>query len=170
MPRPQDKRTLLELADSNLEKLVKSIEALPPEVASRSFDGDQLNDRDRTVADVVCHLHEWHNMMVAWYQVGMSGAKPVIPAEGVTWQTLPVLNRRIHQKYAGTPLDQALAWLKASHQQVRALIDAHTDEELFSKKRYPWTGTTSLGAYLVSATSSHYDWALKTLKPLKKLV
>jgi hypothetical protein len=49
------------------------------------------------------------------------------------------------------------------------LIGKHTDEELFTKKRYGWTGSTSLGAYLVSATSSHYDWALKTLRPLKKL-
>lgn len=166
MPRPQDKQALLELADANLAKLVAFIAALPPEVARGEH---ELNDRDRTVADVVCHLHEWHNMMVGWYRIGMSGAKPVIPAEGVTWQTLPVLNRRIHQKYAGTPLDQALAWLKASHATVRALIDAHTDEQLFTKKRYPWTGTTSLGSYLVSATSSHYDWALKTLKPLRNL-
>ncbi|HOP45228.1 MAG TPA: ClbS/DfsB family four-helix bundle protein, partial [Flavobacteriales bacterium] len=37
-------------------------------------------------------------------------------------------------------------------------------EELFEKKRYRWTGSTSLGAYLVSATSSHYDWALKLIQ------
>jgi hypothetical protein len=49
------------------------------------------------------------------------------------------------------------------------LIQKHSDEELFTKKRYAWTGTTSLGAYMISATSSHYDWALKTMRPLKKL-
>ena len=38
------------------------------------------------------------------------------------------------------------------------------------KKKYEWTGTTSLGSYFISATSSHYDWGLKTVKPLKKLV
>ena len=51
-----------------------------------------------------------------------------------------------------------------------SLIEKHTDDELFTKKKYEWTGTTSLGAYLISATSSHYDWGLKTVKPLKKLV
>ncbi|MDR1911573.1 MAG: ClbS/DfsB family four-helix bundle protein, partial [Helicobacteraceae bacterium] len=40
-------------------------------------------------------------------------------------------------------------------------------DELFTKNKYEWTGTTSLGSYLISATSSHYDWGLKTIKPLK---
>jgi hypothetical protein len=51
-----------------------------------------------------------------------------------------------------------------------ALIEKHTDDELFTKKKYPWTGTTSLGAFLISATSSHYDWGLKTIKPLRKMI
>ena len=42
------------------------------------------------------------------------------------------------------------------------------DDELFEKKRYKWTGSTSLGAYLVSATSSHYDWAFKLIKKCLK--
>ncbi|MEL6140134.1 MAG: ClbS/DfsB family four-helix bundle protein, partial [Bacteroidota bacterium] len=33
---------------------------------------------------------------------------------------------------------------------------------------YAWTGTTSLGAYLISSTSSHYDWAYKLIKRCKK--
>jgi hypothetical protein len=51
-----------------------------------------------------------------------------------------------------------------------ALIEKHNDDELFSKKKYGFTGTTTLGAYFFYNTSSHYDWALKTIKPLKKLV
>jgi hypothetical protein len=38
-------------------------------------------------------------MMESWYKIGMSGKKPAIPAEDVTWQTLPVLNHRIYEKY-----------------------------------------------------------------------
>jgi hypothetical protein len=50
------------------------------------------------------------------------------------------------------------------------LICQHSDQELFEKKKYAWTGTTSLGAYLISATSSHYDWATKLIKRAKKPV
>ena len=41
-------------------------------------------------------------------------------------------------------------------------------DELFSKEKYQWTGTTSLGAYFILNTSSHYDWGLKTIKPAIK--
>lgn len=51
-----------------------------------------------------------------------------------------------------------------SFEKVFPIIEKHTDEELFTKKKYKWTGSTSLGSYLISATSSHYDWALKLMK------
>jgi hypothetical protein len=169
MPRPTDKQTLLKLSDANLSRLLAFIDSLPDEYRDREYSNDLLNDRDRTIADVICHLHEWHVMMAEWYEVGMSGSKPAIPAEDVTWSTLPVLNRRIYDKYEGTKLDDALAMVLQSHQDVMQLVRRHNDEELFTKKRYSWTGSTSLGAYLISATSSHYDWALKTLRPVAKL-
>ena len=170
MPRPTNKKELLEAADAWFNKLLEFIDELPDNIKTKAFKNDELNDRDKTVSDVICHLHEWHVMMASWYKTGMSGKKPAIPAEGITWQTLPVLNRRIWEQYKGTELNKAVTMLKKSHKDIVALIQKHSDEELFTKKKYTWTGTTSLGAYLISATSSHYDWGLKTIKPLKKLV
>ena len=168
MPRPTNKQQLLELAETNFNKLLEFIDALPAKIKNGVYKNNELNERDKTIADVICHLHEWHLMMGNWYKVGMSGKKPAIPAEDVTWQTLPVLNKRIYEKYKGTELKNAITMFKKSHKEVMALIEKHTDGELFTKKKYQWTGTTSLGAYLISATSSHYDWGLKTVKPLKK--
>jgi len=37
-------------------------------------------------------------------------------------------------------------------------------EELFERGIYKWTKTSTLGAYFIGATSSHYDWAMKKLK------
>ena len=67
-------------------------------------------------------------------------------------------------KYQGVPLGEARRLLDASHADVQRLIAAQSDPELFEKGRFRWTGTTSLGAYLVSATSSHYAWASKKLR------
>ena len=170
MPRPTNKADLLSLSDENLNKLVTFIESLPEKYQEKKYTSNELNDRDKTLADVICHLHEWHLMMKNWYKTGMSGKKPAIPAEDVTWQTLPILNHRIYEKYKGTDLYEALKMLKKSHKEIMEIIQNHSDDELFTKKKYIWTGTTSLGAYLVSATSSHYDWALKTIKPIKKLI
>lgn len=54
--------------------------------------------------------------------------------------------------------------LKKSHENVLKLIDGFSDQELFTKQFFNWTGTTSLGSYCISATSSHYDWAIKKLR------
>jgi hypothetical protein len=169
MPRPTNKDELLNLAEINLNKLLEFINALPDEIKTRIYSNDELNDRDETLSDIICHLYEWHRMMESWYTIGMSGYKPKIPAEGITWQTLPVLNHQIWERYRGTDLDNAIAMLKESHERVIAQVKRHSDDELFEKKRYAWTGTTSLGAYFISSLSSHYDWALKTIKPLKKI-
>ena len=58
--------------------------------------------------------------------------------------------------------------LKKTHQAVMALIETFPNEELFAKGIFDWTGTTTLGSYCVSATSSHYDWAFKDIKKALK--
>jgi hypothetical protein len=170
MSRPTNKNELLELSELNFNKLLEFIDSLPDEIKNGIYKNDELNDRDKTIADVICHLHEWHLMMENWYKVGMSGKKPIIPAEGYTFKTLPALNHKIWEKYKGTELKKAMTMFRKSHNDVMILIEKHNDDELFTKKKYEWTGTTSLGSYLISATSSHYDWGLKTVKSLKKLV
>ena len=62
----------------------------------------------------------------------------------------------------------AEAMLKKTHKEVMALIETFSNEELFSKGAFDWTGTTTLGSYCVSATSSHYDWAFKDIKKALK--
>lgn len=87
-----------------------------------------------------------------------------MPAKGYTWKTLPDLNREIWKKYQDLNLQKAKEMLETSFNSVQKIIQKHSHEDLFTKKQYPWTGSTSLGAYLISATSSHYDWAYKLIK------
>ncbi len=165
MPRPKDKISLLELGETNFDKLFSLIESFSGEELGGVF---SFEHRDRNVRDTVVHLHEWHLMMMGWYKVGMSGEKPDMPAAGYTWKTLPDLNKKIWAKYQKVSLSEGIDLLKGSFNEIRKLIGKHDNQELFEKKRYKWTGTTSLGAYLISSTSSHYDWALKQLKKHKK--
>jgi hypothetical protein len=167
MPRPANKKELLEQSEPNFNKLLELIDGLPDEIRNGTYKNGELNDRDKTIADVICHLHEWHLMRENWYKEGMSGKKPAL---SYSLQTLPVLNRGIWEKHKGTELKKAVTMFRKSHKTIMALIEKHTDDELFTKKKYQWTGTTSLGAYFVYNTSSHYSWALKTIKPLKKMV
>lgn len=165
MARPTNKTELLDLSKKNFESLLEFIEKLSQEEQKKEFPKGTMN---RNIRDVLMHLHHWHLMMLDWYTIGMKGDKPEIPAKGYTWKTTPELNRWIWEKYKDTSLKDAKDNFKSSYKQIRKLVEKHSDEELFEKKKYKWTGTTSLGAYLISVTSSHYDWAIKLIKKAKK--
>jgi len=166
MARPTSKAELIELAGINFNRLLKYIADLDDSSQKTDFPPATLN---RNIADVLCHLHEWHNMMIRWYTEGMRGEKPDMPAKGFTWRTTSDLNRVIQKRYEKIGLNTALNLVADTHNKVMNLIGKHTDEELFTKKKYHWTGSTSLGAYFISATSSHYDWAYKLInRCLKK--
>jgi hypothetical protein len=107
-------------------------------------------------------------MMLEWYEVGMRGEKPDMPASGYTWKSVPELNKEIWKQYQDTSYEDAVKLLDESFLKVFSIIKSHSEEELFEKKRYKWTGTTSMGSYFTSATSSHYDWAMKLLRKYKK--
>ena len=161
MPRPTTRSDLLTASAASHEALARLLDAAPPALLEAEF---AFDDRDRCVRDVLGHLHEWNLMMLEWYRVGMTGAKPAIPAPGHTWRTLPTLNAEIWARCQERDLRTTRAAFEASRAQVTVLVSAHTDEELFTKRRYAWTGTTSLGAYLVSTTCSHDEWALRKLR------
>jgi hypothetical protein len=165
MPRPTTRADLIDAAESGFAKLDSLVDSFTPEQLDAEF---PFEDRDRRVRDVIVHLSAWHRMMLRWYAEGMAGDKPAIPAAGYTWQTIPELNAVIWEDGQSVGLAEARAELERTHAEVFALIKAHDNAELFTKQRYPWTGSTSLGAYLISATSSHYDWAMKKLRKAKR--
>jgi hypothetical protein len=93
---------------------------------------------------------------------------PFLPTP-YTWKTYGDMNIAFWKKHQATSYENAKKLLTESHRQVLCLLDGFTDDELFVKKYFKWTGTTNLGSYFVSTTSSHYDWAIKKIKThLKK--
>lgn len=84
-----------------------------------------------------------------------------VPAEGeVYWNN--ELIQKCREEYS-------LSTYK-SHSDVLDLAETFTNEELFSKGVYKWTVSSTLGSYFASATSSHYDWAVRKLKAHQKTV
>ena len=165
MPRPKNKAELSAQSQHNFERLIDFIDSLPAEKLNAPFPEGYLN---RNVRDVLAHLYHWHLMFQEWYRVGMKGEEPDIPAKGYSWKTTPELNQSIWNQYSTAELDDIRRRFKKSHEDTQTIISSHNDDELFTKKHYKWTGGTSLGAYLISATSSHYDWAYKLIKKCLK--
>lgn len=99
----------------------------------------------------------------------MSGKKPDMPAKGFSWKETPELNRAIWEDYQTIDFKKVKKALDNSFARVQKIIQQHSDTELFTKEKYKWTGSTSLGAYLISNTFSHYDWAIKQIKKSTKI-
>ena len=162
MARPKSKDELLEAANLEFSNLWKLIDSMTKEEQTSIF---LFEDRDKNLRDVLAHLYEWRIMLENWHRIGtIEGGIPQVPGEGYTWKTLPDLNMKIWEKYQDTPLSEAKKLLKESHLRIIDLIKSLTNEELFDKKVYKWTKTTTLGSYFVSGTSSHYTWGMNKIK------
>lgn len=161
MSRPTTKTELVDLGQDKYTKLTELVDSFSNQDVHFEFPSHYLN---RNIRDVIAHLYHWHFLLLGWYNSGMAGNKPSMPAEEYSWKDLPKLNQAIHRQYQNHSLKDASALLNQSHHKLLAIIQKHSDQELFEKKRYSWTGSTSMGAYLISATSSHYDWAIKLIR------
>ena len=155
----------MQLGEENFKKLFALINSMNREEQEQTF---SFEDRDRNVRDVLVHLYEWHQLLLKWINSNQSGSKANFLPEPYNWKTYPQMNIGFWEKHQQTSLKKSVTLLENSHSDVIQLIGSFSNEELFTSKYFSWTGTTSLGSYCVSATSSHYDWAMKKIKLHKK--
>ena len=181
MPRPHTKEDLLKAAQENYDSLMKLIDGLSETELNTPFDfSDQPSkkeahwSRDKNVRDVLIHLYEWHQLLLNFPKnnEGVSDKKSAIaflPSE-YSWKTYGAMNQMFWNRHQNTSLDSAKTMFAQSHAAAMKLIEGYTNEELFTKKYFPWTGNAALGDYCVSDTSSHYDWAMKKIKAHKAVL
>ncbi|UXN04167.1 ClbS/DfsB family four-helix bundle protein [Bartonella sp. HY406] len=167
MPRPTDKASLQHLAEQNYQKLYHMIDSLSAEQQLGLFPFD---DRDKNIRDVLIHLYEWHQLLIHWVENNLAGHDVAFLPAPFNWKTYPQMNVEFWQKHQSTPLETARADFEKSHHKAMQLIEPLNDEQLFTKKFYKFTGSTNLASYVISATSSHYDWALKKISKYCKML
>lgn len=158
MSRPTTRAELLERTTTDFEALIAAVDVVEPERRLGPSDYPR-----GSVKDMLAHLDAWQRMFLEWERVGRTGEVAQMPAPGYTWKTTPTLNMAIHERHLGDSWEVVVGHLRESHEQVRGVIETYAEDELFEKSRYRWTGSTSVGSYAVSATTSHYDWARKHL-------
>lgn len=165
MPRPTTKADLIQAANEQFAKLWTLIGEMSDEEKSADI---VPNERDKNVRDVLVHLYEWHCLLLNWIRSNTNrNPAPFLPVP-YNWKTYPQMNVVFWEKHQNTSYTDAETMLKKTHKEVLALIETFPNEALFSKGTFDWTGTTTLGSYCVSATSSHYDWAIKDIKKALK--
>ncbi|MGT2893563.1 ClbS/DfsB family four-helix bundle protein [Streptococcus downei] len=174
-PIPRTKNDLITAAKENYENLNLLISKMTEEALSTPFDFSRDENkkevhwkRDKNLRDVLIHLYEWHQLILNWVPSNQKGeAKPFLP-EPYNWKTYGEMNVEFWKKHQNTSLENATKIFHKSHSDVLQLAETFTNEEFFSKGVYKWVGGSTLGSYFVSATASHYDWAMKKLKAHQK--
>lgn len=179
MPRPKTKEDLLKASEENYKALVKMIDEMTEKELTTPFDfsGEPSKkeahwSRDKNVRDVLIHLYEWHQLMLNFPKnnakvTDKKSAIAFLPSE-YSWKTYGDMNMMFWKRNQKTSLETAKELFAHSHAAVMKLIKKYSNEELFTKKYFPWVGTGALGEYFVSNTSSHYDWAMKKIKAHKR--
>ena len=175
MSRPTTKPDLIKMANEKFDNIWKLINDMTDDERNAAFNfGDSFNKkeahwkRDKNIRDVLVHLYEWHQLLLSWIKANKKGeAKPFIP-KPYNWKTYGDMNVEFWEKHQSTTYADSKKMLLESHKKVLDLIEQFSNEELFTNKHFNWTGTTSLGSYCVSATASHYDWAIKKIKQHRK--
>ena len=171
MARPTTKEDLLKAGDDQFAKMWKLIEGLSEEEQRGTFDleGKEAHwARDKNIRDILIHLYEWHQLFLNWVSANQTGeAKPFLPVP-YNWKTYGDMNMALWQAHQATSYEDAASMLKQSHGKVIEALGQFSNEALFTKGVFPWTGGSTLGSYGVSVTASHYDWAATKLKRYKK--
>lgn len=159
MSRASNKKELLEFGKSEFKNLFKLINKLTPKAR------DEVHVFDnRTTKDIVAHLYAWHLLLLGWYEEGMKGKKPAIPAPGYTIKDIPALNEKLYQEYKSVPWSKLKKQFIGTHKKIINIISGYSDQELTAKKKYVWTGSTNMASYFASALSSHYVWAINLIR------
>lgn len=167
MTTTNEKETLMLQSEYNFNSLLEIIESVPVRKRKLSV---ETGERDKNFRDILMHLYEWHAMLERWYREGMDSDVPFIPALGYQWRNIDQLNIKMHEKYQGVTINQAIKKLTLSHKRVMRLIESHTNEEIMTKKYYKWTKTSNLYSYFSANTYNHYIWAIKKCEVITKLI
>ena len=171
MSRPTTKTDLIELANIQYDNLWQFINSMTEDEQLESFNFDTQTagkeahwKRDKNIRDVLIHLYEWHQLLINWINANQNGEEKPFLLAPYNWKTYGQMNIDFFNKHQTTPYDTSKELLNKSHSDVMTLIETFSSDELFAKKQFNWTGTTTLGSYCASATASHYDWAMKKIK------
>lgn len=177
MARPATKKDLIGTAGNNFGKLHDFINSMTEKELSLAFDfsGDEKKKeahwrRDKSLKDLLIHLYEWHQLLLNWVGLNMKGENAAFLPAPYTWKTYGDMNVEFCKKHQNTKLEESRKLFIESHNDIMSLANKFTNEELFSKDVYNWVGGSTLGSYFVSATASHYEWAIKKLKAHREIV
>jgi hypothetical protein len=157
--RAKTKGELLESIRTSRNQLNKKFSKLTPNQMIWPGSMDHWS-----VKDILAHLVDWEQRFISWYKAGQRGEIPETPAPGLSWKELPKLNQEGYERHKDDKLEDVLDQYQKSHQEIFALVESMSEQEIFEVKYYQWTGESPLLIWIAANTSSHYSWARRNIR------
>jgi hypothetical protein len=107
-------------------------------------------------------------MFLGWYEDGLRGVEPAMPAPGFKWNQVPSLNRAIWEKHRSRSQEEVRADFDSGYRRIVRVVEALSTPQLLAPGHYSWTGKHPLTTYLGPNTASHYRFALGVIKRWQK--
>ncbi|WP_225049336.1 ClbS/DfsB family four-helix bundle protein [Lacticaseibacillus kribbianus] len=160
MAKPQTRQDLILSTYRHHDRLVAQVDALTAAQQATPF---AFKGRDRNLRDVFVQLAAWEHLYLDWSTANLAGtAKRLLP-KPYTWHTTGQLSRKIQAAHAETSLSDARQDFESAYDTLMDQFDALSNEQLFLRGFYPWTGSLALGEYATLVSASHFAWASKVV-------
>lgn len=171
---PQTKAELKQEIQDTFRELSQLIQTADDSLLTRQFAPAKENARCTTfeqgnnMRDILMHIYEWQRLQSLFVSNIRKGSpKDFIPEPyRRNYKEMDRLNMEKHQQI---PFKKSWELLSSSHEEMLSLLETFTEEELFGKKVFKVTYTTTMAAYFISVTSQPYSKAVKKLKNHIKL-
>jgi len=120
-----------------------------------------------SVKDIMAHITAWEQSLLDWYQTGLRGVKQNMP----DWQESGVvdgINEKIYRHNLDRPLSEVKKDFRTSFEQISSVVEAVSEEAMFTPGKYSWTGKDTLAQYIVVNTSRHYAEHFSALEAIRQ--
>jgi len=160
---------LLQAATEGYKELSDLIRSAGKDVLEADFATSRTNamcttfEQGNNLRDLLMHIYEWQQLQTMFVDNIRKGEpKDFIPDPyRKNYKEMDRVNWERHQSVT---LDEAIALLASTHEEMIRLIGTFSNEELFNKKVFKVTYTTTMGAYFACVTTQSYAKAVKSLK------
>ncbi len=153
MPIPKTRQELLDLVQTNFEKLRKELETAGPKVGSLHCVDDW------SIKDLLAVRVWWTEKVIDWVEAGMRGENPVTPADGYRWKETPRLNADIVRRSRRESYRSIRVRLQQGYERVIPTIDSLSDHQLLDVGVFQWAGSYPVSRWLSLNTSRQYETA-----------
>jgi len=104
-------------------------------------------------AELVSYLIGWNEEVLTWHERRAAGLPDELPAAGIKWNQLGLLAQRYYDAYRDEQWEELRAHLESAKDSLLALIESHTDAELYGNQ---WYGKWTMGRMISLNSSSPY--------------